>query len=51
MRYRVRPKFEFTENHSLNFFHMNTILVWKKRLVRGLRFKTKSFNSRAVDGR
>ena len=29
---------------------MNTILAWKKRLVRGLRFKTKSFNSRAVDG-
>ena len=32
---------------------MNTILAWKTRLVRGLRFKykTKSFNSRAVEGR
>ena len=27
------------------------IFSWKTRLVRGLRFKTKSFNSRAVDGR
>ena len=30
---------------------MNTILAWKTRLVRSLRFKTKSFNSRAVEGR
>ena len=29
---------------------MNTILAWKARLVRGLRFKTKSFNLRAVEG-
>ena len=43
--YRVRPKFEFYRK----FFQMNTILAWKKRPVRGLRFKTKSFNSRAVD--
>ena len=51
MRYRVRPKFEFYRKSLFRFFQMNTILAWKTRLVRGLRFKTKSFNSRAVDGR
>ena len=50
MRYRVRPEFKFYRKSPFKFFQMNTILAWKKRLVRGLRFKTKSFNSRAVDG-
>ena len=52
MRYHVRPKFESYRKSLLKFcFKMNTILAWKTRLVRGLRFKTKSFNSRAVEGR
>ena len=51
MRYRVRPEFKFYRKSPFKFFQMNTILAWKKRLVRGLRFKTKSFNSRAVDRR
>ena len=51
MRCRVRRKFESYRKSLLEFFQINTILAWKTRLVRGLRFETKSFNSRAVDGR
>ena len=49
--YLWSQKIQAGKTRLLKFFQMNTILAWNTRLVRGLRFKTKSFKSRAVDER